>query len=204
MTPTDPHGSAQGAEAHHAGVAHETSDVNIRSILLFGAGIALVGIAAAVLMWGLFGVFERQAAADDPPVSPVAVQPANMPRTTTGSPYFGGAPQPQLLTNEPNVLRQLRTNEDTQLHGYGWVDQKGGVARIPIDEAKKKLLEHGLPSRAGSIDPGLGTHTQAYGEASGGRTIPTGGGATGAAAGKEPPQPPASPAAAPRKEGQHQ
>ena len=31
------------------------------------------------------------------------------------------------------------------LEGYGWVDQPGGVARIPIEEAKKLLFERGLP-----------------------------------------------------------
>jgi hypothetical protein len=98
-----------------------------------------------------------------------------MPKHTTGSPYFGAAPQPQLLTNEPAVLRQLRQNEAEQLHDYGWVDPSAGVARMPIEEAKKKILERGLPMRAGShVDPWVGTHAPAFGESSSGRTIPTG------------------------------
>jgi len=208
MTPSDPHAGAHahGGEPHNPAVAHETSDVNLRSILMFAAGIAVVGIVSGGLVLGVFDFFERQAVARDPLVSPLAVPATTMPRSTTGSPYFGGAPQPQLLTSEPTVLRQLRQNEDTQLDGYGWVDQKGGVARIPIDEAKKKLIEHGLPARSGSVDPRLGTHAQAYGEASGGRTIPTGGGtadaADSSAAGKEKPQQPASPAPGIHKEGQ--
>src|SRR5262249_32276683 len=33
---------------------------------------------------------------------------------------------------------------------YGWVDQHTGVVRVPVDQAMKTLLAHGLPVRAGS------------------------------------------------------
>jgi hypothetical protein len=124
-------------------------------------------------MGGLFWFFNKQAAANDPRVSPLAIPATQMPKTTTGSPYFGAAPQPQLLTNEPAALRQLRRSEDQQLYGYGWVDEKTGVARMPIDEAKKRILERGLPARAAGVDPRLGTHAPAYGDSSSGRTITT-------------------------------
>ena len=62
--------------------------------------------------------------------------------------------------------------EQQQLHGYGWVDEKAGVARIPIDEAKKLMLERGLPVRPDPLtDPRLGTRTPASGESSSGRNI---------------------------------
>ena len=58
---------------------------------------------------------------------------------------------------------------------YGWVDEKSGIARMPISEAKKLILQRGLPARAdgaGSVARVLAV--PAYGESSGGRTIPTG------------------------------
>ena len=126
----------------------------------------------AVLMALLFGFLEGQAAARDPKLSPLARPATAMPKTTTASPFFGGAPEPKLMTGEPRHLEDVRASERSQLHGYGWVDEASGVARIPIDEAKKRLLERGLPARAAAADAQLGTHVQAYGEANGGRTIP--------------------------------
>jgi hypothetical protein len=170
MTHTDSH--AQGDPLDNEGVSHEHSDVNIRAIMMFAAGLAAVGIIVHIAMWLLFGWFERQAAANDPPISPLAAPAVEMPRATTGSPVFGSAPGPQLLTNEYMALEKNRAAETEWLAGYGWVDQKANVARIPIEEAKKLLLQRGVPSRGGDpIAPTLGTRQPAYGESSGGRTI---------------------------------
>jgi len=196
MKPTDgspEHGGGHGHptdEFHNQGVAHESTDVNIRAILSFGVIVVVVSIVCAVIVWGLFHLMVSQAAARDPKMSPLAMPGSVMPRTTAASPYFGNAPSPQLITNEPTVLRTLRQTEQTGLHAYGWVDQKAGVARVPIDQAKKLIAERGLPSRAaGAADPQLGTDAFAFGEANGGRTIPTGERPSAA-----PPQAPGQPA----------
>ena len=177
MTHTNPplHDSGTGDPMHNPDVAHEHSDVNVRTILMYGVGLLVVGVIVHILMWVLFAVFERQAAANDAQTSPLAAPAAAMPPTTTASPYFGTAAGPQLLTNEPAVLQKQRATELEQLHGYGWVDQTAGVARIPIDEAKKLLVQRGLPAREdAAVEPQLGTHAPAAGEASSGRTVPTG------------------------------
>ena len=171
MTPTNPgphaHDSyhAQHGHADHDGlynedVAHEHSDVNVRSLLMFCLGLAVVVAVAFVAMYGLFIVFERQAVQNDPVLSPLTL-PAGEP-----------PPEPRLLTDEPANLRQVKTEEQQILQGYGWVDQKAGTTRIPIDEAKKKLLERGLPVRAGApLDERMGTSLPTRGESSSGRTI---------------------------------
>jgi len=161
-------------ELHHLDVAHEEKDVNIRPILWFAVGLAVVAIVSAVIVWGLFRFFESQADARDAKVSPLAQPETVMPRHTT-SPFFGDAPQPQLLTNEPAALRQFHLSEDQVLHGAGWVDEKAKIAHIPIEEAEKRLIERGLPARSGpAVAPWLGTNASAYGEASGGQKIPVG------------------------------
>ena len=171
MKPTSAHG--HGDELSNPGVAHETSDVNVRAILWFAAIVAITTIVCAVIVWGMFNLLESQAAGRDPKMSPLAMPAATMPRTTTASPFFGNGPSPQLMTDEPAHLAHQRLLEDTKLHQYGWVDEKTGVTRLPIDQAKKLLSERGLPARAAGSGAWLGTHTQAYGEASGGRTIPS-------------------------------
>jgi hypothetical protein len=164
MTPTDhSHDDHLYAddELHNEDVAHEHTDVNVRQLLMYTAGLVMTCVASAVIVWVLFGIFARQAAANDPVLSPLAIPAGQLP------------PEPRLVTNEPAVLRKQRAIESETLDEYGWVDRPGGVARLPIDEAKKKLLHEGLPVRAGApADPWLGTHAPARGESSGGRESP--------------------------------
>ena len=44
-------------------------------------------------------------------------------------------------------LKQVPRWRRRQLHSYGWVDEKAGVARVPIDKAKELLLR-ARPARA--------------------------------------------------------
>jgi len=148
-------------EMHNEDVAHEQSDVNIRTLLAFAGALVLVVAFSAALMYGLFVALEKQAEKRDPQISPVAAP--------AGQPPQG----PRLLTNEPQNLRRFREEETGKLEGYGWMNQSEGLARVPIDLAKKLVVQHGLPSRAGAAaDETLGTYAPASGESSGGRMIP--------------------------------
>lgn len=161
-------------ELNNPDVVHEHSDVNVRALVGFAVGMLVVTGIVFVLMWGLLAFFQRQAAQNDPPQSPLARPSVEMPASLVGNPLFGPSEGPQLLTSEPAVLGKQRAMEAETLGTYGWVDEKAGVARIPIAEAKKLILQRGLPARAeGSEDPVQGTRRAAYGEASSGRTIPT-------------------------------
>jgi hypothetical protein len=203
LSPAD----ARARHDHHAqmpddmqneGVAHEESDVNVRAILSFAGIVAVVSIVCALIVWGMMVAFESSAEGRETRRSPLSRPSTQMPNQTD-SPFFGAAPQPQLLTNEFLVHDQLRDTETAALTQYGWVDQQAGVARLPIDQAKKLLSERGLPSRSGGSDPALGTNAPAYGESAGGRNIPNGqtpAAAAGAGAQDAQPQQPA-PSAAP-------
>ena len=188
MTPTDPHGPHGGryydgvahghhgdhGELHNPDVAHEHSDINVRAVLTAAGIVAAVVIATGVLMWLLFGWLERDALGRDPQLSPIAAPPVQMPATTTASPFFGPTPPDgvQLLTSEPTALQMHRAEIEGRLHGYGWVDEAAGVARIPIGEAKKLLIERGIPVREfEAAEPEVGTRLPATGESSAGRRI---------------------------------
>ena len=81
-----------------------------------------------------------------------------MPSATTDPHFSQGVPAPQLLTNEPMALEKYRAEQLKRLQGYGWVDEKTGVAHMPIDEAKKLIVVRGLPVRADTtVTPTLGT-----------------------------------------------
>lgn len=184
-------------EMHNEDVAHEDSDISLPAIGWSALMVAVTCFGTAAFIYVLFWfVFIKQADARDPKLSPLVLPATQMPKSTFSSPEFGSAPEPRLLTNEPNYLRGVRTREQEVLHGYAWVDQAAGVARIPIDEAKKLMLERGLPVRPEpTTDPRLGTHAPAYGESNSGRTLTKAAADTATAPTPAPaPPPPASPA----------
>ena len=118
--------------------AHEESDVNVRAIFGFGAGLLAVGLAVYVLLWLLMNYYTKQA----------AQVPRNFPLSAE---YQQQAPpEPRLQIHPQQDLRDLRAREDAMLHGYGWVDKNTGVARIPIEEAMKIVVQRGLPAREAS------------------------------------------------------
>jgi hypothetical protein len=185
MTPTKPahpghddHGRS-GSDLHNEEVAHEHSDVNVRGLLIFCIGLAAVAAIVHVAMYGLFVVFERQAEANDPVMSPLARPAGQLP------------PEPRLLTDEPQNLQRFLTSQSEGLKG--------------IDAAKKQLLQQGLPVRANAVtDPWLGQHSQAWGGSSSGRAIPLLPGGAGASQVPQPPaQTPEQPAQTPPKSDGH-
>jgi hypothetical protein len=191
---------------HNEDVDHEHRDINVRAVIGSAIILAVVVIVSQVLMWGMFEVFESRAKASDPVVSPLAQPAADMPKNTQGSPFFNpGVGGPQLMVNEPRNLAKQRDEEQKRLHGYGWVSQAGGVAYIPIDEAKRLIRERGLPVREGdAAAPTLGTGAPSRGEASGGRMMVLGGNSVSAPS--EPqapaqPEPPAGDPPAPKPHG---
>ena len=117
-------------------VDHETSDVNIRAILGFGAGLIVAAVGIHFVVWLLFGYFSSREAQQAPPEYPLAVSQGE--RTP---------PEPRLQIAPREDLRELRAREDAVLGSYGWVDRNRGIVRIPIDEAIRLTLQRGLPTR---------------------------------------------------------
>jgi hypothetical protein len=149
-----PHGELKNPE-----VAHEASDVNIRAVIWFVAILVITTVSIHLSMAGLFKLFASMEAKNDPQLSPLMAPPGQRP------------PAPELQTTPWTDLRDFRQKEEQRLHSYGWVDEKAGVAHLPIDKAKALLLQKGLPVRPVAADPAEGTHGFANGEASSGRNI---------------------------------
>ncbi len=59
-------------------------------------------------------------------------------------------PEPRLQTSPVMDMRTYRADAETKLHSYGWVDRDRGIAREPIDEAMKRLVERGIPDWPGA------------------------------------------------------
>lgn len=52
-----------------------------------------------------------------------------------------GSPQPD------QALAEHRARAREWLTSYGWIDRPGGIARVPIEEGMRAVLERGLPAR---------------------------------------------------------
>jgi hypothetical protein len=120
---------------HNPDVAHEHSDVNVRAILWFCAGLIVVAVVIHVAIWGLFELFETRTASADQAPAPLAAPAGQLP------------PNPRLQTRPVNDLKSMRLDEDTLLSAEGPIDGQEGVHRIPIERAKRLIVERGLPVR---------------------------------------------------------
>ena len=97
-------------------------------------------------------------------------RPASDPKT-----FSKDFPKPLLQVDPWKDLAGFHAEQEKHLHGYGWVDEKLGVARIPIAKAKEMLLQKGIPVRSALADELAGTHVAATGESNSGRMIPAAG-----------------------------
>ena len=139
-------------EGQSASKAYETRDVKLRPLIVFAAGITVMGVASYLVIFVLFRLFSGQAATQDAQLAPASLaQPA-----APGEERL--PPEPRIQANPAGDLKMLRDQEDAILKTYGWVDRPAGVVRVPIDVAMKLVLEQGLPVRQpDSAPPAVGT-----------------------------------------------
>jgi hypothetical protein len=52
---------------------------------------------------------------------------------------------PRLQVAPEKDWESYRAEEENRLNSYGWIDRTAGVVRIPISEAMKQIVEHGIP-----------------------------------------------------------
>ena len=130
---------SESPDADNVEVVHEETDVNVAAILRYGLGLVAIAVVIHIFLWWLLGAYERQNERAQTQVFPMAAGQQNrLP------------PVPRFQQNPQQELQQLREKQKALLEGYGWVDKEAGVARIPIEEAMKLVVERGLPAREGT------------------------------------------------------
>jgi hypothetical protein len=123
----------------HASIPVEGDGVSYRGIVWFIVILVTTTVFCQVLVWGLFKFSEHRLAASDPARPPLAGPAGTLP------------PGPNLLVDEAGNLKNFRTHEADVLSTYGYLNKDMGTMHMPIDKAKEKLLEKGLPTRAASV-----------------------------------------------------
>ncbi len=116
-------------------MAISRDDINLRGVVVTALVLLAVGILAQIAMWLLFDYFAMREAAKTPRLYPLASIETRLP------------PQPRVQANPAEDMKALRLDSESLLTSYGWVNQKAGIVRIPIDRAMSLVVERGLPAR---------------------------------------------------------
>lgn len=135
-------------------VTHETSDVNVRGVLTFAVVLALATIAIGAGLWILFKFFNAQQAKEPGP-GPMAL---SKQERLPPEPRLQGAPgfQVTLENGQTTNLEKSAPQEEYRVLRRQWEenlrtglkDQSGNTVGIPIEDAMKKIVSQGLPTRA--------------------------------------------------------
>jgi hypothetical protein len=146
---------ADAAGLRNPQVRRERTDVDTKAILSFVAALA-GGIGVVMLaMWGVFAWFSHDEEAQKKSTYPLAVQERQQTSVEERLP-----PSPRIEAIGPakpehsagrittGTAQELVEAQEAVLNSYGWANPERTAARIPIDEAIKRLAKpDALPAR---------------------------------------------------------
>jgi hypothetical protein len=141
--PNDPH-QHDAPDDVNPNVAYEHGDADLTTVTKYTVALIFGVFIAATAMYGLFNYFNGGANSDEAVVPQVIRdQRPKLP------------PEPRLQATPKLYIKDLKTAEKAQIESFGWVDQKNGIVRIPIEVAVDAVAQAGLPSRPVKADVGL-------------------------------------------------
>jgi hypothetical protein len=141
---------ANQASSNHGHGDYERRDIGVAGVVYFLIGLVAFLVIAHFIVTALYDVFEKRSEAEQTPVNPLVT---NAPRNTRElsvdyRDYLKqNFPEPQLEIDERNQLDHIRIDEEDTLSTYGYIDQKAGTVRIPIERAMELIAQRGLPTR---------------------------------------------------------
>src|SRR5271156_2604612 len=127
---------------------YEHEDLGTRGIYVFLIGLAVSGAIIYFIIVGMYKFLDRYERSQMATASPLVKLQDPMSRVITQDDMdkaFKDNGAPMLETNERGQFRDFLMNQEDQLNSYGWVDERAGVARIPIERAMALIVERKLP-----------------------------------------------------------
>ena len=135
---------------HENNTGHESfehQDLKPAGIVYFFLALAVLTVLCMFGLIGLYAYLDHREKASQPEVNPlVAKVPEDTRHVAPGYPQTA-FPSPRLEEDERGQLNGIRMEEEKTLYSYGWVDEKAGTVRIPIERAMDLLVQRGLPVR---------------------------------------------------------
>jgi hypothetical protein len=111
-------------------------------------GLAIVGVIIYFIIVGMYSFLDKYERSQMATASPLVTSKGAMSRVVTQADMdkaFKDNGAPMLETDERGQFRDFLINQENQLNSYGWVDEKDGVAHIPIERAMELTAQRGLP-----------------------------------------------------------
>ncbi len=112
------------------GGGYEKQDVGFRFAMVFISALLLAVVVVLVFLVWFYRVIV-------PPRQPSTPTPAAQQRPLP--------PAPVLQVNPAVDMQKFRQREEQKASSYGWVDEKGGIAHVPIQRAMEIVVQRGLP-----------------------------------------------------------
>jgi hypothetical protein len=138
----------------HAEEGFERQDLSAQGVLAFLISLVVGGVVVYFVIWGLYHFLDSRQRSHPTQQSPLVKQMETDTRIVSPD-EIKKFPQPRLETNERVEIKDFRLKEEQTLNSYGWIDEKAGVVRIPIERAMQLLAQRGLPTtpKAGTVPP---------------------------------------------------
>jgi len=134
----DPHTEheAPHPDLEQAELRHEHRDVDVWAVGKFAIALVLLCIVSLAALFGLYQYLLRNVGGRlQQPERGFNVDARHRP------------PAPQLEETPALDWQRELAAEEQVLGSYGWVNEKGGIVRIPIDRAIDLIAQRGLPAR---------------------------------------------------------
>ena len=134
------HALAENGPPVHQDVAYEPTDVRVSPILKFMVALGIMVVLSYIVTVGIYKGLKFFWAASYTPPPPSRLEAVPEP-----------PPEPRLQAMPGHMIdpqQDLRdkVRADTEANEkLGWVDEKAGLAQIPVSDAMKIIAEKGLP-----------------------------------------------------------
>ena len=116
-------------------LGYETRDIDLRTIIIWLAGLFIGGGVTAFITLGVYWLFVSQE------VKPgTGTQLVNV-RKLPPEGY------PRIQAHPKEEIGDFRHEEDERVYNYAWKDKQKGIVRIPVEKAIDLVLQKGLPAR---------------------------------------------------------
>jgi len=152
---TDPHKSGSNLP-EHGDVSFESRDISISSVLWSLLYLAITVIVSLGICLYFFKFSTKYAASQDTPPPMVRQQMSASDEMNASMP-----PEPRLqglpghISDPQQDLRDKIAADAKANESYGWVDEKAGIAQIPVKEAMKIIADKGLPGATQAVPAAL-------------------------------------------------
>ena len=133
------------------GVEYEHEDLSTGGVFGFFVGLAITGVIIYFIITGMYTFLDKheqsEMTASSPLVKSEDSEMIGARRIPNDYPEkrFKDNGAPLLEVDERGQFYKFVMDQEKELHSYAWVDEKGGVARIPIDRAMELIAQRGLP-----------------------------------------------------------